>query len=120
MLTALNPFSQLDRYFDQVMDDVMGRPIGAAAISSNFEPHVDVRATDAEVTCKACCAKQGTAAPTARGKVARDSFEVGQIIKTSWGQGKIVKLTASLVTYTVEGEKGNFAARRADLRRLNG
>jgi len=49
MLTALNRFSQLERYFDQVMDDVMGRPIGGSLVASSFEPQSDVRANEAEV-----------------------------------------------------------------------
>jgi len=49
MLTTWNRFSQLDRYFDQVMDDVMGRPIGGSLVAPTFEPHVDVRANDGEL-----------------------------------------------------------------------
>ena len=49
MFTALNRFSQFDHFIDQMMDDVMGRPIGGSLVASSFEPQVDVRANDAEV-----------------------------------------------------------------------
>jgi hypothetical protein len=79
--------------------------------------------TDAEVTCKDCCRIQGIEAPKTpagakRAKPALDSFEVGQVINTRIGRGTIVKLTPSLVTYTMDGE--TYATKRAGLRKLNG
>lgn len=46
MLTAWNAVSTLDRMFD----DVMGSAFGAATTSLGFNPAIDVRANDAEVT----------------------------------------------------------------------
>jgi len=50
MLTTFNSFSQLDRFFDQVMNDVMGPHIGGSFTASSFQPSVDVRTGEAELT----------------------------------------------------------------------
>jgi hypothetical protein len=87
--------------------------------------------TTAPVDCVNCCRKLGVAAPQAlpgakKAKAALDTFEVGQAINTRIGRGTIVKLTGSTVTFTVDGQYGKggklvqFAAKRADMRRLNG
>jgi hypothetical protein len=87
-------------------------------------PFLTVDAATAAVNCLDCCAKDGVEAPKRIAgksvKPALDDFEVGATITTRLGEGVIVKLTKSLVTYTIEGEQGTFAAKRAALRLLNG
>jgi HSP20 family protein len=49
MLTTWNAFSALDRLFDDVMNDAMGRPLGASLATAQFAPAADIRANDEEV-----------------------------------------------------------------------
>lgn len=49
MITAWNSFSQLDRLFDQVVNDVMGKPVGGSLLTPGFTPSVDVRSSESEL-----------------------------------------------------------------------
>ena len=49
MITAWNGFSQFDRLFDAVMNDVMGKPVGGSFAAATFTPSVDVRSNDQEL-----------------------------------------------------------------------
>src|SRR4051794_24671100 len=49
MITGWNGFSQFDRLFDAVMNDVMGRPVGGSLAAASFTPSVDVRSNDHEI-----------------------------------------------------------------------
>lgn len=97
----------------------MRRASGYQIVEAGFS------AVDALVTCVDCCRIRGIEAPKTlpgakRVKPALDAFEVGQTITTKIGEGTIVKLTATWVTYTMAGEKGTFTTKRAGLRALNG
>jgi HSP20 family protein len=49
MLTALNSFAPFERFIDEMVDDVMGKPIGSSLVRPTFAPHADVRANDSEL-----------------------------------------------------------------------
>lgn len=50
MLSTWHAYSTLDRLLDDVMNDVMGSAFGMATNIEQFSPHVDVRASDDELT----------------------------------------------------------------------
>jgi len=50
MITVWNTSSPLDRFFDQVMNDVMGKPLGGSFAAASFTPSVDVQTTESELT----------------------------------------------------------------------
>ena len=50
MLTTWNRYSPIDRFFDSVLNDVMGAPIGGLAMSTvAASPAVDIHATEQEL-----------------------------------------------------------------------
>jgi hypothetical protein len=115
--TAIHAPATTDR--NPVLCSNMRRASGYETIEAGFS------VVNAPVTCLDCCRILGIEAPKTlpgakRVKPALDTFEVGQTVTTRIGQGTIVALTASMVTYTMEGEKGTFATKRAGLRKLNG
>ena len=49
MITTLSSFSPIERFVDQVLNDVMGAPVGGSLAARNFAPPVDIRTSESDV-----------------------------------------------------------------------